>query len=162
MIKKLLLVFLTAFVLFSCEKEKNASTSSSASGAYHLTAKFNGTLIDFSASLAAEKYLDPSNGYTISVLGIGGTTNSSLPSFDFIIQSDSEIKAKTYNESSDGMLVSYSDKNFNTYDEDDQFTITISSITNTEVKGTFAGKMIKSGSMEVINVTDGSFKAKIY
>ena len=162
MLKKLLFVSLTAFVLFSCAKEKNASGSPSSSGAYHLTAKFNGTLVDFSTSLAAEKYLDPTNGYTISVLGIGGTTSTPLPSFDFIIHSDSEIKAKTYNEATDVMLVSYSDKNFNNYDEDGQFTITISSISNTEVRGTFSGKMIASGSLEVINVTDGSFKAKIY
>jgi hypothetical protein len=156
MLRKVLFVSMTALILFSCKKEKNESA------AYHLTAKFNGTQVNFSASLAAEKYLDPSNGYTISVLGMGGSTSNPLPSFDFIIHSDSEITTKTYSESTDAMLVSYTDSNSDTYDEGDQFVITISSITDTEVRGTFSGKMIKSGSLEVVNVTEGSFKAKIY
>jgi hypothetical protein len=155
MLKKLLFVSMIALVFASCKKDNDKSAA-------HLTAKFNGTLVDFSASLAAEKYYDPSNGYTISVLGIGGSTSNPLPSFDFIIQSDSEITTKTYSEGTDMVLASYVDTNFDTHDEGDQFDIIITSITETEVRGTFSGKMIKSGSLEVVNVTEGSFRAPIY
>jgi hypothetical protein len=151
-----LVVSLVVLALVSCKKDKNES------GTYHLSAKFNGVKVDFSAALAAEKYVDPANGNTISVLGMGGTASNPLPSFDFIIHSDSEITTKIYTESQDGMLVSYSDTNNDSYDEGDEFTITISSMTATEVRGTFSGKLIKSGSLEVVDVTEGSFYSKIY
>lgn len=156
MLRKFLFVSMIAFAFVSCKKDDNESA------AQHLTAKFNGTKVDFSTSLAAEKYYDPSNGYTISVLGIGGTASNLLPSFDFIVQSDSEITTKTYSEASDILLASYSDTNNGDYNEGDQFTITITSISATEVRGTFSGKMIKQGSLEVVNVTEGSFRAPIY
>jgi hypothetical protein len=155
MLKKLLILPLIALALFSCKKEN-------AGGPDHLTAKFNGTEVDFSDALAAEKYLDPSNGYTLSVLGMGGTTNDPLPSFDLMIHDDSEISTKTYNRPTDAVSSTYTDTNLDNYNAGDQFTITISSITDTEVRGTFSGKMIKSGSGEVVDVTEGSFRAKIY
>jgi hypothetical protein len=76
------------------------SKKENAGGPDHLIAKSNG----FSDDLAAEKYLDPSNGYTFSVLGMGGTTNGPLPSFDLMIHDDWEISTKTYNRPTDAVL----------------------------------------------------------
>jgi hypothetical protein len=157
MLKKLLIVSLAVFTLASCKKDKNEEPAT-----YHLTAKIDGAKVDFSVALAAEVYHDPTNGYTLSVLGMGGQGNAILPAFDFIIQDDATITTKTYTSAQHIMTTSYTDVSSESYDADDDFSITVTSITSTEVRGTFKGKLVHSGTLDIVNVTEGTFYAKIY
>lgn len=157
MLKKLLIISLAVFTLASCKKDKNDGPPG-----YHLTAKIDGVKVDFSVALAAEVYQDPTNGFTLSVLGMGGSGNAILPAFDFIIQDDVVITTKTYTAAQHIMTSSYTDVNNESYDADNDFSITVTSITSTEVRGTFTGKLVHSGSLDIVNVTEGTFYSKIY
>ncbi len=156
MLRKLLVVSLAVLTLSSCKKDKTESKT------YHLTAKIDGVKIDFSSSLAAEKYLDPQNGYTLSVLGIGGNTSVALPALDLMIHDDTEITTKTYNPSQHSAYSTYNDVDFETYDSNTEFSITITSITATEVRGTFTGKFVHSGPGNIVNVSEGSFYSRLF
>ena len=156
MFKKLLIVSLAFLTLASCKKDKTESKT------YHLTAKIDGVLVDFSEALAAENYYDPTNGYILSVLGQGGNATVIFPVLDLWIYDDAEITTKTYTLAQNQAYSSYNDVNQENYDSDTEFSITITSITATEVKGTFTGKFAQAGSGTIVNVTEGSFYSKVF
>jgi hypothetical protein len=155
MLRKLLFVSLAVVTIASCKKSKNDTP------AYFLSAKIDGVKIDFSSAVAAEKSGDAQNGYIVYILGIGGNASISLPAFDLTINDDAAIIGKTYTAAQNKADGSYTAVNQSTYDSDTEFSITITSITETEVKGTFSGKIVEDGSLNVVNVTEGSFSARI-
>ncbi len=154
MLRKLLVVSLAVLTLASCKKDKTDPQ------AYHLTAKIGGVKVDFSSSLAAEVYLDPQNGHTLSVLGIGGNTSVALPALDLMIHDDAAITTKTYTLPQHRVSVNYADVNYEDYSSDTEFSITITSLTATEVRGTFAGKFYHAGPGNIVDVTEGSFYSR--
>ena len=156
MLRKLLIASLAVFTLASCKKDKNES------GNFHMDAKFNGTKVDFSQSLAASVFFDSQDGHTLDVLGFGGVGNNVLPGFSFTINSDTPITTKTYTAAVDGFVAEYDDANAESYSSDGDFTITITSLTATEIRGTFSGKLIKSGVGDDLTVTEGTFYSQLY
>lgn len=153
MIKYLLFVSLAIITLASCKKEENNSP------AYHLSAKIDGVKKDFSRITVAQKFGNSQSGYMIRITGFGGT--DSLPTLNLFLDDAEPITAKTYpieaNERVSGMYVSTPQTFF---DSDTDFSIIITSITNTEIQGTFKGTM-KDG-ITTLNLTEGSFLAKFY
>lgn len=155
MLRKILFVSLAVVTLASCKKDKDDAP------AYYLSAKVDGTKKDFNTAIVAQKEGDATNGYSVYIVAAGGTATSPLPAFDLTISDDVAITAKTYTATATQIQAdgSYTPDSQSSYDSDTDFTITVSSITATEIKGTFSGK-VEDSSGGVKTITEGSFSAK--
>ena len=153
MLRKILFVSLAVITLASCKKDKDDAP------AYHVSATVDGVKKDFNTAIAAQKDGNAQSGYTIFIVAIGGTASSPLPAFNLGIYDDAAISAKTYTAAQSKADGSYVDASQTSYESDNDFSITISSVTATEVKGSFSGK-VDDGSGNIVNITEGSFSAK--
>lgn len=154
MLRKLLFVSLAVVTLASCKKDKNDAP------AYNLSAKLDGTKTDFNTAVAAHKTGDATTGYTITIVATGGSASSSTPAFAIYLDDDAVISAKTYTAAGDDVTGVYTPQTGFSFASDTDFTLVISSITDTEIKGTFSGK-VEDGST-IKTISEGTFSAKFY
>jgi hypothetical protein len=150
MLKKLLFVSLVIATLASCNKDKEDSPSSSV----HISAKIDGVSTTFNAACTGMKFM---NGNTVTISG-AASMSQSFPQFGINLSDDVAITTKTYTGSTfkaDGTYgLSYSSM----FVSDNDFTVTVTSISSTEIKGTFSGKLIDGSTTK--NITEGSFYVK--
>ena len=148
MLRKLLFVSLVVATLASCKKDKNDAP------AYNVSAKVDGTKIDFNATVSATR-----NGDDVMVMGFGGNAASPYPAFTIYLNDDAAITAKAYTAVDGDVEVMYAAAGGQaTYSSDADFTVTVSTITATEVKGSFSGKVDNGSGIKTIS--EGTFSAK--
>lgn len=152
MLRKLLFVSLAVVTLASCKKDKNDTP------AYNLSAKVDGVKTDFNTAVVASKDGDASLGYTLIITAVGGSASNPHPAFSIYLEDDAVFTAKTYTAANDDVTGVYVPENSFTYGSDTDFTLVISSITDTEIKGTFSGKVDNGTTIKTI--TEGTFSAK--
>ena len=151
MLRKLLFVSLAVATLASCKKDKNDAP------AYNLSAKIDGVSTAFNTAVVAQASGDAQTGYVVAIVAAGGSGSTVLPAFSLSIADEAAITAKAYPATNaDG---SYTDVTQNTYDSENDFTITVSSVTATDIKGTFSGK-VKDDNGGIKTITEGTFAAK--
>jgi hypothetical protein len=154
MLRKLLFVSLAVATLASCKKDKNDAP------AYNLSAKVDGTKSDFNTAVVAQKTGDASTGFTVVITALGGSASSPYPAFSLFLDDDAAITAKTYTAAADDITGVYiAGSGQANFESDNDFTIVISSVTATDVKGTFSGK-VEDGSGGIKTITEGTFAAK--
>lgn len=153
MLRKLLIVSLAVVTFASCKKDKNDTP------ALNLSAKIDGVKMDFNTAVVASNDGDATMGYTLVILATGGSSSNPYPAFNITLDDDAVITAKTYTAANDDVAGAYVADGQFTYASDTDFTLTISSITAAEVKGTFSGKLDNGSSIKTI--TEGTFTAKI-
>ena len=134
--------------LASCSKDKNDTP------AYSLSAKIDGTAQAFNTGVAAQKTGDASTGYSVAIAGTAGSTSSPYPTLVLSIESDAPIVAKTYTATALEAGAMYATNASTLLTSDTDFTITVTSITDTDVRGTFSGKI------DAKVVSEGAFSAK--
>ena len=164
MLRKFLVVIVTMLTIVSCSKDKNDDDNNSA---YYFSAKVDGVKKEFKTSVAAQ--LDGTSaqtGYSLFVDGNGGTSSNPLPNFYVEVNVDAPIVAKTY-QTIQGQSQWEAGANHwldgsTSYDVDGQdFSITITSITSSVVKGTFSGTLKEDITGQVISITEGMFSAPL-
>ena len=148
MLKNFLVIALAILTLASCSKDKNDTP------AYSLSAKIDGTSQAFNTAVTAQKAGDASTGYSVLIVGIAGSTSSPYPALTLSIDSDDPIVAKTYTATAFEAGSMYVTDASTMLTSDTDFTITVTSITDTEVHGTFSGKI------ETKTISEGAFSAK--
>lgn len=156
---KLLLPLCLLLVLFSCKKH---STSTNTVGT--LTVTIGGKAQTF--NVGAEAHLDNSSGfYTLGIIGVQstGTANSMI----LTITSSSPITAKSYTDADSEAQMSYTLAAGSIYQDDGtdgtSATVTIKSISNTNVQGTFSGTLalISGTGASTETLTSGTFNLDI-
>jgi len=153
MLKKFLVVSLAVLSLASCKKDKDDTP------AYSLSAKIDGTSQAFNTAVVAQKSGDAQTGFNIIITGLGGSASSPYPAFNIILDDDAAFVAKTYTAAAFEASSIYLVDAQTSYESDTDFSVTISSITDTNVSGTFSGKL-DDGSGGIKNITEGAFSAK--
>ena len=148
MLKNFLVVALVTLTLASCSKDKDDTP------AYGLSAKIDGTSQAFNTGVAAQKAGDASTGYTVAIVGTGGNSSSPYPTLALSIDSDDAIVAKTYTATAFEAGAMYVTDASTILMSDTDFTITVTSISATDIKGTFSGKV------DTKIVSEGAFSAK--
>lgn len=146
MLRKLLFVSLAVITLASCKKDKNDTP------AYNLSAKVDGTKADFNTVSASRM------GNAVLISGSGGSVSSPYPSFNIVLEDDVAITPKAYTAADGEVEIIYAVAAGQTFASDDDFTVTVSSISATEVKGTFSGKVTDGTTIKTI--AEGTFAAK--
>ena len=148
MLRKLLFVSIAVATLTSCKKDKNDAP------AYNLSAKVDGAKVDFNTAVSASR-----NGDDVIVMGLGGNASSPYPSFNIFLDDDAAITTKAYTAADGDATIIYAAASGQaTYSSDVDFTVTVSSITALEVKGTFSGKVDNGSGNKIIS--EGTFTAK--
>ena len=142
MIKKILFVSFAVITLASCKK--------SSSDSQHVSAKFDGVKTEFNVALAAQS---SNAGKSVQIVATGGTP---YPALVLTIDDDAAIAVGTYTASPDFDAGASYAVSSDSYDSNDDFTITVTSISATAIKGTFSGK-VENSSSTTVNVTEGSF-----
>lgn len=154
---------LTFIVLSSCKK---SSTNSTTPGGGTITATIDGTAMTFNSILIAKdtSYL---GAYALTISGISSLSGSA-PELSLTVDGTSPVTAGTYTLSSssnttDLPAMSYSQGSTLVYEEDitgaQTSTIVITSLSKTNVQGTFSGTltlMLGSGP-QTKTVTNGKF-----
>jgi hypothetical protein len=149
--------------LSSCSKSDSSPST-------YLKAKINGNWVTFNNALSE---LGPDLGDPSKIdLGVSATNSAGSEILDFAIQSDSQIGVGTYASDDPRYFITMSYlKNANVdpidYDISDvsnrpssRYTITITSITDKEIRGTFTGNYLSEFITEnVQEVTEGEFAA---
>ena len=148
MLKNFLVIALAILTLASCSKDKDDTP------AYSLSAKFDGTAQAFNTGVAAQKAGDATTGYSVAVAGTAGSTSSPYPTLVLSIESDAPVVAKTYTATAFEAGALYATDASTLLTSDTDFTITVTSITDTDVRGTFSGKI------DTKVVSEGAFSAK--
>jgi hypothetical protein len=149
MLRKFLVLFLAVASLASCKKDKDDAP------AYYYSAKVDGTSTNFFNSTVTAIRI----GDGILVTGSGRTTTSPYPSLGIIFEHLAAITAKTYTASAGEVTIIYQAAAGQVlYSSDDDFTVIVSSVSATEVKGTFSGKV--DNGTEAKTITEGQFLAK--
>ena len=164
--KKNLLVILTialAYSFSSCSKSNDTPS-------HYLKAKINGNWVTFNNALS-ELGADLGDPSKID-LGVTANNQAQTEIFDFTIQSDNDIHVGTYASDDPAYYVDMGYmKNINSdpldygnYDVQNRppskFIITITSITDKEIRGTFTGNYLSDFiTEEVQEVTEGEFAA---
>ncbi|MBC7915363.1 MAG: hypothetical protein H7Y07_14710 [Pyrinomonadaceae bacterium] len=162
MSKTFLILALTALTIVSCSKDKNDDNNNTG---YHFSAKVDGVKKEFKTSVNAQ--LDGTSaqtGYNLFINGGGGTSSYPLPNFYVEVTADEPIVPKTYytipNQEWEAKGDYWTDAGH--YDNDNlNFSITITSISSTEVRGTFSGTLEDDAIGQVITITEGSFSAPL-
>ncbi len=152
MLRKILFSSLVVLALASCKKDKDDAPAN------HVSAKVNGVKTDFNASASATKLGDASTGYIVMIVGLG-STSTLYPAMNINISDDAAITARTYTAANDEADASYMVNSSDQHSSVDDFTVTVTSVTNTEIKGTFSGK-VENMSGTVSTITEGTFSAK--
>ena len=161
MLKQLSAASLICIILLSCKKNGDDSGSNT----MHFSAKINGVQTNFNSTVLAQVTNDPSQSdYNLYIIGIAGNATNLLPTFDLNINSDAAITTKTYVTKQDQSIWEASgtyvlDGSSSYYNNNTDFTVTITSLTATQVKGTFSG--VLTDGPDVKTITDGSFTAVI-
>ena len=154
MLRKLLLVSLAVATLASCKKDKNDAP------AYNLSAKVDGSTAGFNTAIVAQKSGDVSTGFSVVITAVGGSASSPYPAFSLFLGDDAAITARTYTAAADDVTAMYvAGSGQATFTSDTDFTIVVSSVTDTEVKGTFSGK-VEDDAGGFKTITEGTFAAK--
>ncbi|HZI54724.1 MAG TPA: hypothetical protein VFD56_13505 [Chitinophagaceae bacterium] len=153
MLRKFLVVSLAVLTLASCKKDKDDSP------AYSLSAKVDGTSQAFNTGVTAQKTGDAQTGYIVAITGLGGTASSPFPSFTVYVYSDAAVVAKAYTAANGEAAGAYIAADQSIFTGDSDFTVTISSINDTNVSGTFSGK-VEDGSGGLKTISEGAFSAK--
>ena len=148
MLKNFLVIALAILTLASCSKDKNDTP------AYNLSAKIDGTAQAFNTGVGAQKSGDAANGYTVVIAGTAGNSSSPFPTFGLTIDSDAPIVAKTYTAAAFEATGIYATDNSTILMSDTDFTITVTSVNDTDIRGTFSGKI------DTKVVSEGAFSAK--
>ena len=148
MLKNFLVIALAVVTLASCSKDKNDTP------AYSLSAKFDGTAQAFNTGVGAQKAGDASTGYTVVIAGTAGNSSSPYPTLALSIDSDAPIVAKTYTGAAFEAGGIYVTDASTMLTSDTDFSITVTSVTATDIQGTFSGKI------DTKVVSEGAFKAK--
>lgn len=161
MLKTFLITAVTVLTLVSCSKDKKENTP-----AEFFSAKVNGVKKEFNFSVAAQLDIDSPQDYNLFINGNGGTSSNPLPNFDIEVHADGPIETKTYqtiqSQSKWEAEGNYWLDGSTSYSiEAHDFSITITSITATEVKGTFSGTLEEFTTGEILNITEGMFSAKL-
>lgn len=158
MIKNILLCLTFVLVLASCKKkdeDKNVAP-------YYFTAKFDEIKKDLTPHVAAKIETDATGRYYIKIYATGETSH---PHFQITVSSLEPISTRTYQSSwvytssNDHAGANYWPKEGSSYLSDKVFSVTFTSITPTEIKGNFSGKITQT--YTDINVTEGTFFAKV-
>lgn len=157
---RLLTFSLAILLLASCKKDKQDTPS------YYFSAKIDGVKKEFNTSVIAELNGDNQSVFYLDINGFGGTSSYPLPVFYLEISDDVPIVAKTYQtiqtQSQWEANGSYLVDGIESYDSDSHdFSITITSLTSTEAKGTFSGTIEDRSTGKIVAVTEGSFTAKV-
>ncbi|SRX76006.1 hypothetical protein [Aequorivita antarctica] len=157
-------LFAASMLIIGCSKSDDRPSSTDT---YYLEMKMNGTAKNFNNAAVAQTALDNEN---LVKLIIGGTKDGLLnEGFELDIEflennitigtyfqpepngdPNYELSAKFYNTSTNTYYNSF-------YYEPEEFTITISEISNSAVKGTYSGKIKNLDTQDVIIVSEGRF-----
>jgi len=148
MLKNFLVIALVTVTLASCSKDKNDTP------AYSLSAKIDGTAQAFNTGVSAQKTGDATTGYQVAIAGVGGNSSNPFPALGLNIESDSPIVAKTYTATALEAAAVYATDATTIFIGDTDFTITVTSVTATDIRGTFSGKL------DAKVVSEGAFSAK--
>ena len=148
MLKNFLVIALAVLTLASCSKDKDDAP------AYSLSAKIDGTAQAFNTGVAAQKMGDASMGYTVAIVGTAGTTSTPFPTLALSIESNAAIVAKTYTATALEAGAMYATDASTMLMSDTDFTITVTSVTDTDIRGTFSGKI------DTKIISEGAFSAK--
>ena len=155
------LIITVATCISSCNK-------SNSTPAWHLKAKINGSWVEFNAALSnlTQDVLDPYN----NDLGVAGDNANRSESFFIIIRSDNQIPAGTYasDDPQYSIEVDYYKRVNNenviygvsnaTGRPDSKYTVTITSVTDEEIRGSFTGNYLTDPfNGDVQEVTEGEF-----
>lgn len=152
--RKLLLLF-TITLLLSCSKDDSTTTNTPS---YYIKAKFNGEQKVFSNLVIGQKGL---NGNNLVHLTLGAVNGSSFPAYDIEIWNlEGTISAGIYSEANFDIESRYALDGFTRYNnfsnDIEDYKVTITSISATEVKGNFEGTITKNAGENII-ITEGEF-----
>lgn len=169
--KSPLLLLIFSLLTVGCGDDDGGSTNSSAKG--YLTCKINGTDYDFSQQVNAN---DPPSEEIIHFVTIGGhlTDDFKSPGFGFqLVSEEGAVQGETYTSADSELHGNYYIQNLDdngniigttvyTGDGSDGsgFTMTITTLADWGVEGTFSGVLRNSESGEFLTVTDGKFSAR--
>jgi hypothetical protein len=155
----LLLPICASLILFSCKK---SSPSPNATGT--LTVTIGGKAQTFNVGAVA--HLDNTSGFnSLGIIGVQSATNAN--SMIITVTSSAPITAKTYTDAGSEAQLSYTTASGAGYQEDGtggtSATVTIKSISSTNVQGTFSGNlMLITGSGPATEaLTNGAFNLSI-
>ncbi len=160
MCKNLLVIALVSVTLASCSKDKDQDNSVTPP-VYSLSTKIDGVSQAFNTDLTAAKTGDATNGYTVLVIGTAGSNSNPFPNFTLSVHSDVPIVTTTYFASNNEASGVYRAADQTTYVGASEFMIKISTITATDVSGTFSGK-VDNGSGVLKTISEGTFSAKFF
>lgn len=150
MIRQLAFVCVAALVLVSCKKDKNDNGHS-----FVVKAKVDGVVQDFNLSAVAQKAAE---GKHLTLVAYGGYGALPFPTLSIYIENNAVISPASYMASDLKVAAGYATGPDDVYSSEEDFAITITSISATEVKGTFSGKV--HGLSGTLDITEGVFKAK--
>lgn len=168
--KLFILCLLAPFVFCACKKGDNGGSVNNDTDAY-LKCKINGEWLDFKYQVNAN---DPPSDKVIHFVVIGGNENSGVngPSLTLRLTSSEGAKVNTtYNGYPNSTVELYFDYYYQTANgtvnyegghggsEGSSAQLTITSLTDWGVKGTFSGVLINYKTKEAYTVTEGSFSA---
>ena len=164
MLRTLLAAAVLILTTVSCSKNNNDGDNNNPTRFF--SAKIDGVKKEFNFSVVAQLDIDSPQSYHLFVNGGGGTSSDPLPNFYVEINTDAPIVAKTY-QTIQSQFKWEADANYwldgatiyEVYDHD--FLITITSITSTEVSGTFSGTLEEGSTGQVISITEGMFSAPV-
>ena len=162
------LIIASLFVIVSCSKSSNSSSS------YSFSANFDGQSKSFNTQVSAIKAQLADTMYNLTIMGIGASEQSGLTLWsdkdDFIAGKTFDLDAlggSTFNEMVYVAPIGSSDPTSqwtSTYElgvEPEEFHCTITEATSAYIKGTFSGTIYKnSDTLSKKIITNGQFFAK--
>jgi hypothetical protein len=165
--KTLLLVFFIAISFTSCKK------SSQVAPANTLSATFDGTNESFNTNLFGQNGSGVTLNSSLSILGANGSASGS-DVLSITLTTNNTITTGTYTNapnSNDGFVsILYTVGPFSLTNPDEYTsdvngnyltTVKITSISSTNIQGTFTAQLLYSDGKTVKNVTDGKFNVKL-
>lgn len=151
-----LAIAIPVVTLYSCKKDDKKDTSP-ASG---FSAKIDGAAVDYGKNAKAQKTTTPDG---ISIVSVVGATSSGEGIV--LVLTTTPVAGKTY--TSEGQIILLSKEGYHITDPeatDNSSAITVTSVSNTAISGTFKGKVIIPGNPNMPNstpiakvITDGQF-----
>ncbi len=168
---KIIILSFISFLFTNCSSSGGSDSTSTQASEYYFECKIDGVLKTFNNRLTSLRYLNSEN----KEIDFGGFSENSInvvPSFNIQLGSFLSgvvIIPKTYTEPANnipgnGVLASYANGTtflYSTVNSDPKnFTVIISELNNTFVKGTFSGIMKDSQTGILVTVTEGRFYVK--
>jgi hypothetical protein len=160
----LLLLLLFSILFINCNPRGKSVDPAAENDQYYIECKINGELKKFNFDLRSVRYLE-SDGREIGINGkIKKMEKEVVPSFGIQIgsyQSGIQLTTGTYSTSVKPvfLLADYANGSVFQYGSmtDQDFTVVVSQLNKTYVKGTFAGKLKDRVNGGFITVTEGKF-----